>query len=605
MRTVDKNGNTLTETYLDLDDNPVDNSAGYATERNTWDDRKRVIRRDYLDVTGQPMSVNEGYSGIGYEYDDRDNLIRESYYNTSGDLTWCRYGYSEILYSYDVRNHCVEERLLNSNGKPAIHNTCYYSSLKRDVDPDGKTLSVMYFDTDGTCTSYKNQYAEVQYEYDLAGRETSISYYDRAGNPCMCLQGYHQMTQAYNTLGNVTEIAYYDTENNLVDTKMKYAKVVNTYDDLGNLTLTQYFNTKQLGVIPADERYAMVQMDYDDFGRLTAERYYDESDMPVKNREGFASHEMSYTREGRIAEEHYLDEKDNPVKIAEGYTSRILISEDRTGETYVMEVLNEAATEDDLYSKIIQTYDRYDRPIESVYQDMNGNPAIGPEGSAIVEREYTSRGEISKVLYYDENRNSTAVNGVFGIQFEYNAYGNLERETWIGKDGKPTANEDGYASIWYDYDLSNVTTVEKYFQYYMDTEGNAIAASNGAWGMITQYAPLTRIHEMIFVGQDHQPVMTTDQYAIYQYETDDNGNVVWEEYQDEIRAKTNCADGFCSVTREYDSEGRLISERYTDRYNQLANNTEGVASWNGYYDEEGNLVITNRYDKDLKPVEIP
>ena len=139
----------------------------------------------------------------------------------------------------------------------------------------------------------------------------------------------------------------------------------------------------------------------------------------------------------------------------------------------------------------------------------------------------------------------------------------------------------------------------------MDTDGNTVAAKNGAWGMITQYAPLTRIHEMIFIGQDRQPVMTTDQYAIYQYETDDNGNVVWEEYQDEIRAKTNCADGYCNVIREYDSEGRLISERYTDRYNQLANNAEGVASWNGYYDEEGNLVITNRYDKDLKPVEIP
>ena len=97
----------------------------------------------------------------------------------------------------------------------------------------------------------------------------------------------------------------------------------------------------------------------------------------------------------------------------------------------------------------------------------------------------------------------------------------------------------------------------------------------------------------------------TPYVTLKKYETDDNGNVVWEEYQDEIRAKTNCADGYCNVIREYDSEGRLISERYTDRYNQLANNAEGVASWNGYYDEEGNLVITNRYDKDLKPVEIP
>ena len=38
-RTVDKNGSILTETYLDLEDTPVACTAGYATQRNTWDDQ--------------------------------------------------------------------------------------------------------------------------------------------------------------------------------------------------------------------------------------------------------------------------------------------------------------------------------------------------------------------------------------------------------------------------------------------------------------------------------------------------------------------------------------------------------------------------------------
>ena len=229
----------------------------------------------------------------------------------------------------------------------------------------------------------------------------------------------------------------------------------------------------------------------------------------------------------------------------------------------------------------------------------------GPEGSPIVTREFTSLGEVSLVRYYDANRNGMAVGGAYGIMREYNAYGNLETETWLGQDGNPAANEEGFARIFYDYDLSNITDVEKYYQYYQDAAGEPTAAENGAWGMTMLFYPITRIHEVTYIGQDHKPMMTADHYAIYKYETDENGNQSWEGYFDELDAPTDNAAGYSTVTREFDSEGRLIGERYQDRYNKLANNEEGVASWNGYYDEEGNLVVTNRYDKDLQPVEIP
>ena len=49
LRTVDKNGNILTETYLDLNDNPILCSAGYATVKNTCDLLNLVMRHDYLD----------------------------------------------------------------------------------------------------------------------------------------------------------------------------------------------------------------------------------------------------------------------------------------------------------------------------------------------------------------------------------------------------------------------------------------------------------------------------------------------------------------------------------------------------------------------------
>ena len=605
LRTVDKNGSILTETYLDLDDNPVRCSTGFATLRNTWDDRKRTIRQEYLDEGGQPVILSDGYCTVAFEYDNWDNLTRKSYYNKSGELTWCNSGYCEITFTYDERNHCTEEHLFTSQGKPAIHTRDLYSWLRREVDPDGKILSEKYFDTAGNPTSFSGEYAEVRYTYDLAGRETSVSYFDKAVNPCTCLSGYAKVTMAYNTLGNVIEEAYYDTEGNLTDTIMKYAKVVYTYDDLGNMTSERFYDTKQLGVIPNDARYATVLNDYDDKGRLVSEEYLDEFDNPVMNREGYASHFISYSESGLISEEYYLGDDDTPVAIAEGYSRRMLWSENQVDGTYVMSVLNETATEDDPYAKIIQTYDRYGRPIESEYLKQDDSPAVGPEGSPIVVREYTSRGDVSLIQYFDENRQSIAVNGVYGIRKEYNAYANLERETWLGSDGNPALNDEGYASIWYDYDLSDPTTVEKRFQYYLDEAGQAIKARNGAWGKTILYYPITRIHVVTYIDQESQPVMITDAYAIFEYEEDDHGNWVWEGYYDEAHAQTNCIKGYSSVERVYDNEGRLTSERYLDRYNKLTNNTDGIASWNGYYDEDGNLVITNRYDKDLNPIQNP
>ena len=462
-----------------------------------------------------------------------------------------------------------------------------------------------YFDTEGLPTFYAGEYAEVRYTYDLAGRETSVSYFDKAGNPCICIRGYAKKTVAYNELGNVTEEAYYDVEDNLTDTKMNYAKVVYTYDDLGNMTSERFYDTKQLGVIPNDARYAQVLNEWDDKGRLVSEEYYDEFDNLALNRDGYAAHMISYTESGLIEEEYYLGDDETPIAIADGYSRRTLISEDQANGTYVMSVLNETATDEDPYALIIQTYDKYGRAIESEYRKLDGSPAIGPEGSQVVTREYTSRGDVSLIRYFDIDRKPCKVNGVFGIRKEYNAYANLEREAWLGEDGKPTMNDEGYASIWYDYDLSDYANVEKYYQYYQDASGNPVAAKNGAWGTFYLYYPITLIHNLTYIDQNGKPTMIDEQYAILQYQEDENGNRILEAYLDDSEVPTNCAEGYSTVVRSYDNEGRLISERYMDRYNKRTNNKDGIAGWNGYYDEDGNLVITSRYDKDLNQVKEP
>ncbi|MBR4331500.1 MAG: hypothetical protein IKP72_02360 [Clostridia bacterium] len=456
-------------------------------------------------------------------------------------------------------------------------------------------MSIKYFDASGNPVLYANDYAEIRYTYDLAGRETSVSYYDRGGSLKARRLGYAKKTTAYNSLGNVTEIAYFDTEGNLTNTTMNYAFVEYTYDELGNMTSEKYMDTFALGVIPEGSLYSYSLIDYDEKSRIISEEYYDDFDDLAPCREGYAAHYISYTESGLVAEEYYLDSHRKPISI-DGFSRRELVEENAQEQTYVMRIADETMDEDAFIYRI-EKYDHYGRPIETNYYDKNGNAAIGAEGCSRVIREFTSRSQISLEKYFDAAGNAAQVKGSFGISKEYTPFGKLAKETWLDVKGDPAANADGYASVLYDYDLSESSRVEKYFLYYLDASGNRCAAANGAWGISTLYYPVTLVHEITFLDGDGNPIVTADGYAIKEYEQDENGNVTWEGYFDAIHAQINCLDGYASVERGYDSEGRLISERYLNRYNKLTNNKSGVAGWNGYYDSDGILVITNRYDE--------
>ncbi len=206
--------------------------------------------------------------------------------------------------------------------------------------------------------------------------------------------------------------------------------------------------------------------------------------------------------------------------------------------------------------------------------------------------------------YYNSDGSPAEVDGCYGISRTYNAYGNKETESWLDADGNPMVTAEGYATARYDYDLSESDTVERYYETYLDADGNPVQAANGSWGRNTLYYPVTLVHQITYVDENGEPVITSEGYAIYEYEEDEHGNRTWEAYYDEQYAPINTEEGYSSIEREYDGQGRVVSERYLDRYNKLINNTDGVAGWNGYYDENGELVITNQYDQNREAIEL-
>jgi hypothetical protein len=235
------------------------------------------------------------------------------------------------------------------------------------------------------------------------------------------------MKTKYNDLGDVVEESYYDANEQLTDTTMGYAMAAYTYDDLGNQTSEEYYNSRQLGATSAETGYSHSLIVYDEEGRLTDEEYFSEADERINNKKGYSEHHIRYTDSGRIAEEYYRTAAGGPYMSADGYTKRELITEEPQYGAYEMRLEKSVPTEEQGVAYSIADFDKYDRIIRQKYFNEDGSAAVGPEGCSMVEYGYTTTGNISEIHYYDADGNPTEVDGVFGVESEYNGYGNLEQ----------------------------------------------------------------------------------------------------------------------------------------------------------------------------------
>lgn len=145
---------------------------------------------------------------------------------------------------------------------------------------------------------------------------------------------------------------------------------------------------------------------------------------------------------------------------------------------------------------------------------------IGDEaGIAIYQYEYNSRGDITKIEYFDEDKMAmqAAYAGPAMIQYEYDSKGNRTKATYFDK--YHNLLDLGVSIIEYTYDSNNNLTLEKHYNYKQE--------------LVNETAPIIKytyddngkIIQQSFLNSDHETVtrlMDDDEYDIariaYEYE---------------------------------------------------------------------------------------
>jgi len=146
------------ERYYDVNNQRTSISAGYSGIKKCFDD-ELLISSTYLDNNDQPVNNIYGVSTIVRTYYENNKLETEMYFGEDGNSSTDSLGrYGIRIDSYDENGRRERVTSLDAYGNPMSDNRGYATTILTYTDW-GSTRTEMFFDVDGNpCTSGKNLY---------------------------------------------------------------------------------------------------------------------------------------------------------------------------------------------------------------------------------------------------------------------------------------------------------------------------------------------------------------------------------------------------------------------------------------------------------------
>jgi serine/threonine-protein kinase len=234
----DELGDPVEESFFDREHKPVvAKEPGYASKRDKYDARRRLVETVYLDPAGVPAPGPDGAEIVRFKRDAYGRAIEVAYFDATAEPRRAKGGASVVQSSYDTSGHLTEERFLDASGAPV-------------TAADG-------------CASHRTS-------YDAQGREVERSCRDAAGRPTVGSDGWAVKKSIRDAHGSVVDEATYGASGALRADSSGVARRKNRYDERSLLQETTFFGatdrpTKDNGGAVA------IRFLYDEAGKLLAE----------------------------------------------------------------------------------------------------------------------------------------------------------------------------------------------------------------------------------------------------------------------------------------------------------------------------------------------
>ena len=226
---------------------------------------------------------------------------------------------------------------------------------------------------------------------------------------------------------------------------------------------------------------------------------------------GYAIKTVTLLRDGTI--EEYYDENETPITQSLGYHA------------------------------ILHQYDENGSEIRTTYLDCNKNPVCITYGYAIIKCEYEASAKIE--YYYDENEVPVCSRDFgFGKMSEYNESSEVQKVTFLDKEGNPMVTDSGYAMMirtYYSTDGPEQGKIKD--EYYFDEEGKPTAIYLGNYGLHKEYNEKGQSYMIVYLNADGQVCMTNKGYAIVIRTFNNDNSVESEMYYDTTGKSVSLLEG--------------------------------------------------------------
>lgn len=635
IQSVDQWGNVQETKYVDINDQLIINSRGYASRKYSYDGNGNESSYGFFGTDGNPITSNYEYSSSKSKYDSRGNRIEHHYYDKYGNPTINDDQYASYTAQYNSNDKRILTIFRDIHGQQTL-NSKGYAIDRRDYDKNGNMTLIEYFDINDKPVLAKFGFFSAQSLFDDRGRLHETTYFGTDRKPMLLADGYARYRLFYNDRGKEEQESYYGTDGNPVLTKEGYASKKHVYDEFGNRTKTFYLGLNGEAILNS-EGVAAEFHDYNEKGQELAIGYLGLDGKPTLDlTEGIYKRKYTYDARDNIQEESYLGLDEKPTQCIHGnfsiirkYDSRgnrtldLFTDTDGTlryqsrgyvGYSKLFDERNLPKVITYLNAKQQPTLNKEGVAIEEMvyddrrnlrdlsFKDAANNPATNKDGYASTHAVYDDRSNCILLLYQDIHGNPTLNNalGVSKITYEYDDHNNCRMESSFDINGNPKSNKDGYAHVTKQYNKWQKPTFITYF----DINKKPTFIHKGYASVRYDYDPLGRRIEESFFGIDGQPILNQDGIARITRQYHPLGDVKEEKtFGTDGQPKAN-RQGYATVRFDYDKNRRWREAAYLGPDGQLVLNAEGAAVVRTDYDERRLVAKESYFGPDRRPVQI-
>ncbi len=359
----------------------------------------------------------------------------------------------------------------------------------------GKVVRREWVDENGSLTAGPEGYAYVT--RSISGTTVTERFFDAEGNPFAAAGGYCGQMLTYGNRHRLEEIVYVDADGKKTASVEGYARLKIAYNPAGGVTAASYFDVRNELVVVPSLGYAALKTEY-------------RGKTPVRTT--------------------YLDADKQPVDMALGYAVRIQ-KVNKSSKVIGISFEHADGTAADCpegWARCERELDKKGREVSARYYDLSGNLIRMGEGFAYEVRSWDGD-RVCTVSRYDETEQQvTMEGGVAQIRQEFNADGQLIRETCVNNAGGAVTDETGVTVRSYTWDEhGHMTRIS-----FSDAQGHAVLNTDGYAGYDETLDAEGFPERRIYFGTDGKPVNTQGGASEIRFLYDANRQMTGKEYYD-------------------------------------------------------------------------